>query len=399
MDPLTSNPITGRGRRAAALVVALLVSALAGSAPAAPQPGDGSGADHPPPWRDDDDARPVPLPPVDETLLPASVIEPLESLDPGGSEGNDGLPFPAPPAPERRRASAARGAPVSLGGFWAPAAAVSGQPADLAIDAQFARVGVPLVRPAEGEPLWLGIGKFGRLELATDAVLPDSGTPVPATLWLAEAGVTHVRPLASGATVGGTLLVGSASDRPFAALRDMTLMAIVFANRPAANGRDDWNASLFYSPTSQLPFPVPGLAYVWRPTPSVEAKIGVPAGLEWTPDDDWSLSLGFTPLVNATAVLRRRLGGGFSAVALYRTDTETFFLADRTLDDERFYLFNQRVAVGLERLLARGFALEMTADYLFDRSLFQGTSFFSGRTDVVAVAPGAGVTVQLLWRR
>ncbi|MFZ4731536.1 MAG: hypothetical protein ACOYK7_03230 [Pirellulales bacterium] len=380
------------------VVIATVVLALIGAARGA---GQGTDADPTPPapWYGGDGARPVPLPPVDDSFLPASVIEPLESLDPGGTEGNDGLPLPGPPGPGRRRSAPSRGAPVSLGSFWAPAAAVSGQSADLAINAQFARVGMPLARPEEGAPMWLGIGKFGRLELATDAVLPDSGLPVPDTLWLAETGVTHIRPLASGATVGGTLLIGSASDRPFAALRDMTLMAIVFANRPAANGRDDWNASLFYSPTSQLPFPVPGLAYVWRPTPSVEAKLGVPAGLEWTPDDDWSLSLGFTPLVNVTAVLRRQLGGGFSAVALYRTDTETFFLADRTIDEERLYVFNQRVAVGLERVLARGFALEMTADYLFDRSLFQGTSFFAGRTDVVAVAPGAGLTVQLLWRR
>lgn len=375
-----------------ALVFAAAVAAAAGD-PAPPR-------DLPPPWQGGDELLPIPLPPVDDDFLPASVIEPLESLDPGGAEGNDGLPLPDKAGRARpRRGGNGRPAPVSLGAFWAPAAAVSGQPTDLAIDAQFARVGMPLVRPTEGAPTWIGIGRFGRLELVTDAVLPDSGTPVPDSLWLVEAGFTHVRPLASGAAVGGTLLMGSASDRPFAAFRDLTVMAILFANRPAADGRDEWNASLFYSPTSQLPFPVPGLAYVWRPSDSLEAKIGVPFGLEWTPDEDWSLSLGFTPLVNANAILRRRLGAGFSAVALYRTDTETFFLADRALDDERFYVFNQRVSVGLERVLPRGFAFELTADYLFDRLLFQGTNFFSGRADVLAVAPGAGLTAQLLWRR
>ena len=347
-----------------------------------------------------DDALPIPLPPVDASFLPTSVIEPLESLDPGGAEGNDGLTVPLPPvAPRGGRRDGQRGPPVSLGAFWAPAASVSGQPAGLAMNAQFARVGVPLVRPAEGAPLWIGIGRFGRLELATTARLPDTGAEIPDDLWVVETGLTHVRPLDGGTTVGGTVLVGTASDRPFAAFRDLTLMAILFATRPAANERDEWSASLFYSPTSQLPYPLPGLAYVWRPSEAFEAKLGLPAGFEWRPDDDWSLSVGFTPLVNGTAVLRRRLGGGFSAVALWRTDTETFLLADRVVDAERFYIFNQRVSVGVERLLARGFALEATADYLFDRTLFQGTGFFSGRTDVVAVAPGAGLTLQLLWRR
>jgi len=340
-------------------------------------------------------AHPLPLPPVDDSFLPASVIEPLDALDPGGTEGNDGLPPPR----SRTRGKPARPAPVSLGAFWAPAAAASGQPGGVALNAQFARVGVPLVRPVEGEPLWLAIGKFGRLELAGDLVLPDSGTPLPDQLWLVETGVTHIRPLASGATVGGTVLVGSASDRPFAALRDMTALAVLFATLPAAAESDEWNVSLFYSPTSQLPYPLPGLAYVWRPSATVEAKLGLPFGLEWTPDDDWSLSLGYTPLVNAQAILRRRLGAGFSAVALYRTDTEIYFLAERAAAAERFYVFNQRVAVGLERAMARGFALEMTADYLFDRLLFQGTSFLSGRTDVVPLAPGPGLSVQLSWRR
>lgn len=380
------------------IVLSLVAMALAGAV--ATSRADGTDPLLPSELAAGDDALPIPLPPVDASFLPTSVIEPLESLDPGGAEGNDGLTVPLPPvAPRGGRRDGQRGPPVSLGAFWAPAASVSGQPAELAMNAQFARVGVPLVRPAEGAPLWIGIGRFGRLELATTALLPDTGAEIPDDLWVVETGLTHVRPLDGGTTVGGTVLVGTASDRPFAAFRDLTLMAILFATRPAANERDEWSASLFYSPTSQLPYPLPGLAYVWRPSEAFEAKLGLPAGFEWRPDDDWSLSVGFTPLVNGTAVLRRRLGGGFSAVALWRTDTETFLLADRVVDAERFYVFNQRVSVGVERLLARGFALEATADYLFDRTLFQGTGFFSGRTDVVAVAPGAGLTLQLLWRR
>jgi hypothetical protein len=62
-------------------------------------------------------------------------------------------------------------------------------------------------------------------------------------------------------------------------------------------------------------------------------------------------------------------------------------------------VFDQRAVVGLERLLGRGFSLECMASYLFDRRLFQGTNFSSGRTDVVAFAPGLGLSLQLLWRR
>ncbi len=314
----------------------------------------------------------------------------------------DADPEPVPSARSKSRKGGGpfgSAAPVSLGGFWAPATDVVGQPAKLGMNAQFARVAAPLVPPSEGSPLWIGIGRFGRLELSTDAILPDSGEAVPDQFWLVETGLTHIRPLDNGGTLGGTFLFGSASDRPFAAGRDLTLMAIAFWNTPAKNERDEWNFSLFYSPTAQLPYPLPGIAYGWRPSDSFEAKLGVPASFEWRPDDDWTISAAYFPLVNVNVEARRRLGDDWAFVTFYRTDTQIYFLADRLLDDERFFVFDQRAAVGLERSLGGGFTIEALASWLFDRELFQGTSFTSGRTDVVEFDPGAGLSLQLLWRR
>jgi hypothetical protein len=340
-----------------------------------------------------------PPPPDRVALLPPVEFNLEESLF-AAEPIADADPEPVPSTrPRRGGGPFGSAAPVSLGGFWAPATDVVGQPATLGMNAEFARVAAPLVPPREGEPLWIGIGRFGRLELATEAILPDSNQPVPEQLWLVETGITHIRPLASGGTLGGTFLFGSASDQPFAAGRDLTLMAIAFWNTPAKNDRDEWNFSVFYSPTSQLPYPLPGLAYAWRPSDAFEAKLGVPASVEWRPDDAWTISAAYFPLVNVNVEARRKLAADWSFVAFYRTDTQIYFLADRLLDDERFYVFDQRAAAGLEQTLGRGFALELTAAYLYDRSLFQGTNFTSGRTDVVAFDPGLGLSLQLLWRR
>lgn len=336
-----------------------------------------------------DDRRPALVPPIDFNLEEDTFAsEPISDADPEAvaPRRRSGPPFGA-------------AAPVSIGAFWAPAAAIDGQDADLAVNAEFARVAMPLGMPAEGKPLWLAIAKFGRLELATDAVLPDSGRAVPDQLWLVETGFMHVRPLADGGSIGGNFLFGSASDRPYAAGRDLTLMTVVFYNRPAARGDDEWSYSVFYSPTSQLPYPLPGIAYVWRPSDRLEAKIGLPPALEWRPTDDWSFTANYFPLVNFNATARRRLADGLALIAFYRSDTEIYFLADRLQDDQRFYVFDQRAAVGLERTIGRGFALEATASYLFDRRLFQGVNFLSDRTDLVAVDPGLGLSLQLLWRR
>jgi hypothetical protein len=340
-----------------------------------------------------------PPPPDRVALLPPVEFNLEESLF-AGEPIADADPEPVPPSrPRRGGGPFGSAAPVSLGGFWAPATDVVGQPATLGMNAQFARVAAPLVPPREGEPLWIGIGRFGRLELATDAILPDSNQPVPDQLWLVETGATHIRPLAAGGTLGGTFLFGSASDRPFAAGRDLTLMAIAFWNTPAKNDRDEWNFSVFYSPTSQLPYPLPGLAYAWRPSDAFEAKLGVPASFEWRPDDAWTISAAYFPLVNVNVEARRKLGADWSFVAFYRTDTQIYFLADRVIEDERFYVFDQRAAVGFERSLGGGFTIEALASWLFDRELFQGTNFTSGRTDVVEFDPGPGLSLQLLWRR
>ena len=335
------------------------------------------------------DLRVATLPPIDFNLEQDTFAnEPISDLDPQLST----------PAQEKKKPYGSS-APVSLGAFWAPPTPVVGQQATLSMNAEFARVGAPLMVPREGEPLWLGIAKFGRLELATEAVLPDSGERVPSQLWLVETGVTHIRPQDDGGTLGGTFLFGTASDQPYAAGRDLTLMAVGFWQKPAANGRDDWSFSVFYSPTSQLPYPLPGVAYVWKPDDTLEAKIGLPGGIEYRPNDDWELSLTYFPLVNVAAVARRRLSEQASFFATYRTDTQIYFLADRLIEEDRFFVFDQRAAIGVERRLAGGFSLESTVSYLFDRTLFQGTSFSSGRRDVVDFDPGIALAVQLLWRR
>jgi len=381
-------------------IVAGLATALLAMVPGGGLLGRLAAAEEPSVWPPPAAAWPPPpervalLPPVEFNLEESFFAsEPIADADPE--------PVPSAYKEKKKKKSSPFGsaAPVSLGGFWAPATPVFGQPGTMAMNAQFARVAAPIVPPVEDGPLWIGIGRFGRLEIATDAILPDSGQPVPDQLWLIETGLTHIRPLASGGTLGGTFLFGSASDQPFAAGRDLTLMAILFWNTPARNDRDEWNFSLFYSPTAQLPYPLPGISYGWKPNDSFEAKLGLPAALEWRPDDDWTISAAYFPLVNVNVEARRRLADGLAFISFYRTDTQIYFLADRVIEDERFYVFDQRAAVGLERTLGRGFTIEALASWLFDRELFQGTNFTSGRTDVVEFDPGLGLSLQLLWRR
>jgi hypothetical protein len=125
----------------------------------------------------------------------------------------------------------------------------------------------------------------------------------------------------------------------------------------------------------------------------------LPPAVDYRPNEDWQFTATYMPLTNFDARVRRTISEDFALLAYYRTNNETFFLADRLEDDQRFYVFDQRAAVGLERSLIRGFTLELTAAYLFDRELFQGTSFTDDRTDEVEFDPGLGLSFQLQWRR
>ena len=176
-------------------------------------------------------------------------------------------PLPAESsAPTGRRSLGGKGglpggdSPMGLFAFWSPSQNVRGG-GDFALSGQAAKLGFP-ISMVEGHGAWIAIANIARLEISTSEVLPQSGLAVPDELWSIQAGALHFRELGDGWTVGGMLIVGSASDEPFENGRDLTLTAVGFLNVPSYD-ENEWRFGLFYSPTSQLPFPIPGVAYLW----------------------------------------------------------------------------------------------------------------------------------------
>jgi hypothetical protein len=368
----------------------------------------------------DDGAPPRRLPPVARPPSPGDRLPPvLEPVAPGYELPGPGSLAPPPvfdlqmlesgeagveDAPSTTTSAPGMGgplggkAPFSMRGFWAPPTNVKGQPTELGMNMQTVNTGFPIWRP-DDRGMLIGIANFERLELSGGAILPGTGQPVPNQLWSLQLGTMHTRDYDNGWNAGGMFLFGSASDRPFAALRDMTFTLALFANRPAKNQRDSWNVSMFYSPTSQLPFPTPGLAYVWRPSPKVEVSLGLPASLTYRPTDDITLAVTYVPLTNFNARAARALPSGWTVYSDYQIYTETYFLADRVASRQRFYVFDQRVSMGLARPLRSGFTLDCSALYMFNRQLFQGTTFFGTHDDVVRFDPGVGLSAMLVWRQ
>lgn len=301
--------------------------------------------------------------------------------------GND---ISGPPGQDR--------SPLKVRALWAPAQNVRGQGSELSMTGLQANLAFPLYIEPTGRSIWIAMANLEHLELGGNAILPDSLRPLPDDLWKFTLGVLHSREFDNGWRGGFMLNVGSASDEPFAGIRDMTLTTLAFLTVPAGP-RDAWSFSLFYSPTSQLPFPIPGVAYVWRPGEQFTANIGIPFSLRYQPTETFCFTASYLPLTNVTLRASQRIATFWNLYAGYQITNETYWLSDRVNTQDRLYLFDQRAAIGLERDLQFGFSVDLSAAYLFDRSIFQAESFSGDRRDEIDIGAGPALSLMLRWSR
>lgn len=280
--------------------------------------------------------------------------------------------------------------------FWIPARPVDGQSGDLGISGEEFDFGIPLRIDDNG--IWLAMGGVQRLDINTSVLLPDSGLSVPNQLWDIEGGLMHIRELGDERQAGGMLRVGSPSDHPFEAWRDLTVTFLSFLTIPARN-QDAWSFSLFYSPTGQIIYPIPGVAYVWRPNDRLRANLGIPFSLEYKPTETSVFTASYMPLNNVQVLLRQSLGQSWSVYSSYRTSSETFLLANRDNDRDRTYLFDQRMSLGLQRKLGRGWSVDLSVAYVFDRQFFQAQKFSGNRRDELSIDSGVAGILQVIWNR
>jgi len=308
------------------------------------------------------------------------------------------LPEVPPPLKSQRLSllTAAERAPFRLLTTFAPSQEVRGTSESLSVRSLAAQLAFPLRIYPDG--ILLGTTSINQTRLGTDAVLPQSGRDVPNELWDLRAGMFFTRELASGWKVGGLFNFGSASDEPFHSEDELTLASLGFVSIPVRN-RDAWTFSLFYSPTSQLNFPIPGIAYVWRPNDELEAQIGLPASLIYAPNDSFSFRARYTPVTDVLVEARQVLGADWSLFTRYQIINETYFLADRLHRRDRFFQFEQQIAVGLSRSLPAGFSLDLSAAYLWDRRFFHSSDFDLRSDDLIKVDPTVSYSLQLVWNR
>jgi hypothetical protein len=265
---------------------------------------------------------------------------------------------------------------------------------------QAGHLGVIQQNLSVGAPLWHDGVNFVSISASvrgesffTNAVLPDTGRAFPDELWAVRFGTAYSHRFDNGWTAGAGISVGSASDQPFHSTREMEIGANAFLAIPQGE-HNAWLFTVMYSPTSELAFPIPGVAYLWQPSDRLRVNVGLPFQLMYRPIDEVTLDFSYMLLRTVHARATYHLTQQVGLFTGYDWSNESYFLVDRQDINERFFSYDQRVSAGVQAKITPHFLVEMSGGYAFDRFYFAGSSYRDRNTDRVDVSPGGFVGIQ-----
>jgi hypothetical protein len=250
--------------------------------------------------------------------------------------------------------------------------------------------GLPRSRPSGG---WMLTAGVRNQIIETGAILPDTGQPYPDELWNINLGLMYFRKLDNDWSWGGGVTLGSASDRPFASIDEMNVGMMAFLRIPSGE-RNAWAFALIYAPMGELRFPIPGVAYSYAPSDDFLMNIGLPFSIMYRPIDRLTLEASYMPIHTIHAKAKYKMADWLSAFAAYDWANDSYALADRTDINQRFYMYDQRLAAGLETNLGEHCFVELAGGLVFDRYSFEGKQWDSTQFNRVSFGSGPFVGLQ-----
>ena len=151
---------------------------------------------------------------------------------------------------------------VEFGTTWLPNEGVPGQSTTLGFVREDFSVSVPVWQLADEWAVNAGLAwsSFTRPLCCRPRTRPSRTIS-----WSIHVGTSFRHLFDNGWIAGAALSFGSASDEPFHNVDQLTGGVNVFLRVPQGE-MNAWLFTLSYSPTSELAFPVPGVAYIWQPS-------------------------------------------------------------------------------------------------------------------------------------
>ena len=312
-----------------------------------------------------------------------------------------------PVVPPKERAASEGGGMMGMGGggnrsplqyrtMWQPEVAVEGQATDFGLIQHDLRLMAPIWM---ADPHIVMATGGARVDLInTDAVLPDTGRAFPSELWNISLGLNYIRRFDNGRTGGVNLNIGSSSDQPFGAARDINFGAVAFLRVPHRE-RNAWNFVLVYAPLSQIAFPIPMASYYWQPSDEFSMNIGLPLQMTYRPTDRWTFDLSYMLLTTIHAQGTYQVNEQWCAYGAFDWQNQSWFLHDRQDDQERLFLYDKRFSVGLKGTVMKHVSVDLSTGYLFDRFYFTGENYDDKHHDRIEIGAGMFISAQagLTW--
>jgi hypothetical protein len=269
--------------------------------------------------------------------------------------------------------------------LWIPDQPVRGQATDLSLVRQDFTFTAPTWHDATNELTWSA--RLRSEILHEDAVFPVSGVRLPPDLWNVGLGGAYRHRFDNDWVAGAGVQVGSASDKPFHGWDEMNVGVSAFLRLPQGD-RNAWVFTLAYSPTAQLPIPIPGVAYVWVPSDQLRMNIGVPFQVTYRPADDLTLSLSYMLLTTVHARMTYRWWGPLRLYVGYDWENEAYLPADRPDRRDRLVSYDMRLSGGLQAGPGGHWLLDLSGGYVFDRFYAYGNSSALNSPDRIDVGAG-----------
>jgi hypothetical protein len=279
--------------------------------------------------------------------------------------------------------------------LWEPEQPVRGQPTDLGVVRQDLHFLAPLWQTSQDE---VSFSAHVRSEvLDSDAFFPISGRALPDDLWNIGFGGTYRHRFDNDWIAGGSLMIGSASDKPFHGWDEMNIGLNTFLRLPSGE-RNSWLFTLSYSPTAQLPFSVPGVAYSWVPSDQFRANIGLPFQLTYCPTQDLRFDFSYMLLTSIHARATYRCWGPVRAYVSYDWENEAYLPVDRPDVKDRLFSYDMRLSGGVQTSLDRHWLLDLSSGYVFDRFYALGRSSALDTQDRINVGDGPFIALSAMVR-
>jgi hypothetical protein len=278
---------------------------------------------------------------------------------------------------------------------WFPSEKVAGQGVTLGSQQYDFSLSFPFWQDSPDE--WSGNIHIRSEVFQTGAMLPNTGEHFPDKLWNVHLGTSYRHLFDNNWIGGGSVNLGSASDKPFATWNEVVASATAFLRVPQGD-HNAWLFTLNLSTNSEvLPgIPIPGVAYFYAPSEWFQATIGLPfASVTYRPWDDLTLQLTYALLTNVHAKASYQLARPLRIFAAFDMYNESYFRAERLDDRDRFFYYDKRFSGGLHWRLSRHSSLDLSSGYLFDRYYFEGRNLNNGSNNRLNIGDGPFAAFQV----